>query len=313
MGRAPSRAASAGGVALAVLLALMLTPDVAHAWTPGTHIFLGEAVMRSLPLLPSSIAELLAAFPYDFLYGSIAADTSIAKKYAAAGRHCHSWNVGFEIHDNADSEPLRAFALGYLAHLAADSVAHNYFVPHQLTITSSTAALGHSYWESRFDTHIGERFSRTAKQLILRDHAHSDEHLDRILSPTIFSTPTNRRIFRGMVYVADTESWQRIFHLIEEKSRWDLTEREVDSYMSRAFDYIIDLMTRLDHAEPYKLDPAGTDPLREAKKVRRAALRRGGEEHVLEQAQHHFGMPPSKLHYAVKLSEPLYPPRADSN
>jgi hypothetical protein len=313
MRRVTPRVLSAGGIALAVLLALMLTPAVAHAWTPGTHIFLGEAVMRSLPLLPSSISELLAAFPYDFLYGSIAADTSIAKKYAAAGRHCHSWNVGFEIHNNAESEPLRAFGLGYLAHLAADSVAHNYFVPHQLTITSSTAALGHSYWESRFDMHIGERFSRTAKQLILRDHTHSDEHLDRILSPTIFSTSTNRRIFRGMVYVADSESWQRIFHLVEEKSRWDLAEREVETYMARAFDYIIDLMTRLDHADVYKLDPAGTDALREAKKVRRAALRRGGEEHVLEQAQHHFGMPPTKLEFAVRLQEPLYPPRLESS
>ena len=313
MTRASPRAVSAGAIALAVLLALVLTPAVAHAWTPGTHIFLGEAIMRSLALLPSSVAELLAAFPYDFLYGSIAADTSIAKKYAAAGRHCHSWNVGLEIHDNAESEPLKAFGLGYLAHLAADSVAHNYFVPHQLTITSSTAALGHSYWESRFDTHIGERFSRTAKQLILRDHSHSDEHLDRILSPTIFSTPTNRRIFRGMVYVADTESWQRIFHLVEEKSRWDLTESEVEVYMARAFDYIVDLLTRLDRAEPYRLDPAGTIPLRAAKKVRRAALRRGGEEHVHEQARQHFGMPPSALHYAVGLPEPLYPPRVDNN
>ena len=311
--RASPRAVSAGAIALAVLLALVLTPAVAHAWTPGTHIFLGEAVMRSLPLLPSGVAELLATYPYDFLYGSIAADTSIAKKYAAAGRHCHSWTVGMEIHDNAESESLRAFGLGYLAHLAADSVAHNYFVPHQLTITSSTAALGHSYWESRFDTHIGERFSRTAKQLILRDHSHSDEHLDRILSPTIFSTSTNRRIFRGMVYVADTESWQRIFHLVEEKSRWDLSEQEVETYMARAFDYIVDLLTRLDRAEPYKLDPAGTIPLRDAKKVRRAALRRGGEEHVHEQAQQHFGMPPSTLKYSVKLPEPLYPPRADNN
>lgn len=311
--RGDTRVVTAARTALAVLVALVAVPAVAHAWTPGTHIFLGEAVMRSLALLPSSVAQLLAAFPYDFLYGSIAADTSIAKKYAAAGRHCHSWNVGFEIRDNADSDPLQAFALGYLAHLAADSVAHNYFVPHQLAITSSTAALGHSYWESRFDTHIGERFSRTAKQLILRDHSHSDEHLDRILSPTIFSTPTNRRIFRGMVYVADTESWQRIFHLVEEKSRWDLTEPEVEVYMQRAFDYIIDLMTRLDRAEPFKLDPAGTVPLREAKKVRRAALRRGGEDHVLEQAQQHFGMPPSILKYAVGLPEPLYPPRTDNN
>jgi hypothetical protein len=313
MVRGSSRAVSAARVAVAVLLALAFAPAVAHAWTPGTHIFLGEAIMRSLALLPSSIAELLSAFPYDFLYGSIAADTSIAKKYAAAGRHCHSWNVGFEIHDNAESEALRSFGLGYLAHLAADSVAHNYFVPHQLTITSSTAALGHSYWESRFDTHIGERFSRTAKQLILRDHTHSDEHLDRILSPTIFSTPTNRRIFRGMVYVADTESWQRIFHLVEEKSRWDLTDEEVGTYMVRAFDFIVDLMTRLDKAEPFLLDPAGTVPLREAKKVRRAALRRGGEEHVLEQAQQHFGLPRSALKYAIKLPEPLYPPRVDNN
>jgi hypothetical protein len=313
MPRASSRAETAGRIALAVLLALVLVPAAAHAWTPGTHIFLGEAIMRSLALLPSGIAELLFAYPYDFLYGSIAADTSIAKKYAAAGRHCHSWNVGFEIHDNAESEALRSFALGYLAHLAADSVAHNYFVPHQLTITSSTAALGHSYWESRFDMHIGERFSRTAKQLILRDHSHSDEHLDRILSPTIFSTPTNRRIFRGMVYVADTESWQRIFHLVEEKSRWDLTEMEVGTYMGRAFDYIVDLLTRLDRAEPFKLDPAGTTALRQAKKVRRAALRRGGEEHVREQAQHHFGLPRSVLRYSVRLPEPLYPARADSN
>jgi len=110
-------------------VALVLLPSAAYAWTPGTHVFLGEAVMRSLDLLPSAIAELLRAYPYDFLYGSIAADTSIAKKYAPVGRHCHSWTVGLEIYDGAEDDPLRAFALGYLAHLAADAVAHNYFVP----------------------------------------------------------------------------------------------------------------------------------------------------------------------------------------
>src|SRR5438552_7498841 len=71
-----------GKIAVGLVLLLVLTPSVAHAWTPGTHVFLGEAVMRSLSLLPGTIADLLHAFPYDFLYGSIAADTSIAKKYA---------------------------------------------------------------------------------------------------------------------------------------------------------------------------------------------------------------------------------------
>jgi hypothetical protein len=154
-----------------VLVALL--PSTAWAWTPGTHVFLGEAVLRSLDLLPSGVAGLLSAFPHDFLYGSIAADTSIAKKYVPVGRHCHSWAVGFEIHEQASDEPLRAFALGYLAHLAADSVAHNYFVPRQLAVTASTAALGHSYWESRFETHLGERSSRRARELILRDHGRS--------------------------------------------------------------------------------------------------------------------------------------------
>ena len=116
----------------------MLLPTDAWAWTPGTHVFLGEAVLRHLHFLPGAIAELLAAFPSDFLYGSIAADTSIAKKYAAVGRHCHSWHVGLEIHETRRDDPLRAFGLGYLAHLAADVVAHNFFVPRQLAVTSST-------------------------------------------------------------------------------------------------------------------------------------------------------------------------------
>lgn len=267
--------------------------------------------MRSLALLPAGVADLIGSFPFDFLYGSIAADTSIAKKYAAAGRHCHSWNVGLEIYGEARAERMRAFGLGYLAHLAADVVAHNYFVPHQLAITSTTTALGHSYWESRFDTHIGERYSRRAREVILRDHSASDEHLDRILSPTIFSTPTNRRIFRGMVYVADTESWQRIFHMVSEKSRWDLQEQDVSSYMVRSYDYIIDFLNRFEHAEPYSLDPAGTRALRAAKRVRRATLRRGGDEtEIAREALTHFGLPRSELGYAKQLEEPLYPPPA---
>jgi hypothetical protein len=291
-------------VAAVVMIALL--PHPVYAWTPGTHVFLGQAVMRSLPLLPSSVAELLHAFPYDFLYGSIAADTSIAKKYAPAGRHCHSWAVGLDVLDGARDEPSRAFAFGYLSHLAADSVAHNYFVPKQLTVTSSTSSLGHSYWESRFDSHLGPEPSRKARELILIDHSTSDALLDKVLSPTIFSTPTNRRIFRGMVVVADSESWQRIFKLMTDNSRWDLEDDEVAGYLERSFDYIIDFLRRVEASEPYALDPSGDEPLREAKRVRRTALRAGGENELRGQAERRFGMPTSTLAFARKLSTPLY-------
>lgn len=302
------------GCTLAALVALALFPSEAHAWTPGTHIFLGEAVLRALDLLPGPVAELLRAFPQDFLYGSIAADTSMAKKYAPVGRHCHSWHVGQEIHERARDERLRAFALGYLAHLAADTVAHNYFVPRQLAITSSTAALGHSYWESRLETHLGERFPRRAREVILLDHSRADEHLDLILSPTIFSTHTNRRLFRGMVYVTDSESWQRVFQLVAENSRWDLSNHDVGRYLERSYDFILDLFIRMEDSEPFALDPAGDEPLREAKQVRRLALRRGGAIRAAEEATRRFGLPATRLDFAARLSSPLYlPARSASN
>jgi hypothetical protein len=299
-------AAHHGGVALAIAIGLVaLTPDVALAWTPGTHIFLGEAVLRSLHLLPGNTAQLIAAFPYDFLYGSIAADTSIAKKYAAAGRHCHSWKVGREILEAARNEQLRAFGLGYMAHLAADVVAHNFFVPRQLTLTSATSALGHSYWESRFEMHLPEGFSARARAVILRDHSRADEHLDRILAPTLFSTPTNRRIFRGMVRAADSESWQRIFQILLENSRWDLPDDDTTAYMSRSFDYIIDLLTRLDESEPHRYDPAGRSALRLSKRVRRWVLKRASEERIPAEAERYFALPESHLEYSVQLDKPI--------
>ncbi|HEY5441072.1 MAG TPA: zinc dependent phospholipase C family protein [Gemmatimonadaceae bacterium] len=297
-----------GGLTLIALMLVAVLPSAAYAWTPGTHVFLGDAVLRSLSLLPGSIADLLRAFPYDFLYGSIAADTSLAKKYVPTGRHCHSWTVGLEIHDAATDEPMRAFGLGYLAHLAADSIAHNHFVPMQLAVTASTSSLGHTYWESRFETHLGPACARQAHDLILLDHSRADGLLDRILSPTIFSTQTNRRIFRGMVQAADNEGWQRIFGLMTENSRWDLADAEVARYLEHSYDHIIDLLVRFDRSSPLKLDPSGDDALRRAKQVRKEAMRFGGAAHVREEAQRVFGLPSASLGYVSKLTPKIYEP-----
>ena len=113
-----------------------------------------------------------------------------------------------------------------------------------------------------------------------------------------------------MVYVTDTESWQRIFQMVSEKSRWDLGNDEVGRYMVRSYDYIVDLFNHFDSAEPYKLDPAGLHALREAKRVRRAAIRARDETLVVENARARFGMPATKLEYSTRLGEPLYPPPA---
>lgn len=300
----PGRAAAI--LAVAVLL-LALLPSDAWAWSPGTHIFLGQAVLSNLGLLPQSIAAALQAFPLDFLYGSIAADTSFAKKYVPAGRHSHSWHVGDEIVDLAGTEPLRAFGLGYLAHLAADVVAHNYFVPRQLVLTSSTRALGHSYWEARFDMHVGEDSARRAKEVIGLDHSANDEHLDRIISPTIFSLRTSRRLFRGMVLLTDLTDWQRVVQMAAENSRWDLPEHDVERHMGAAFDLVMDFLVSGAAAQARRYDPSGAAALQAAKRMRRHALTSGGrrdEEVVRETAEEHFGVRPTGLGHWERLDVP---------
>ncbi len=88
------------------------------------------------------------------------------------GRHCHYWHVGQEIHDRRDSDALRAFGLGYLCHLSADTVAHNFYVPRQLLLTSSTAGDGPLLLgEPGGDPPRRRVLAKTAKDIIRLDHA----------------------------------------------------------------------------------------------------------------------------------------------
>ncbi|HVX89338.1 MAG TPA: zinc dependent phospholipase C family protein, partial [Gemmatimonadales bacterium] len=226
----------------AAVLLVALFPTDAHAWTPGTHIYLAESILSRIELLPGLVGDLLRAFPYDYLYGSIAADTSFAKKYAPVGRHPHHWHVAQEIHDTAGSDALRAFGLGYLSHLAADVVAHNFFVPRQLVLSRGPGGVAHAYWEARVEKTLGHRYSREAMDLLRMDHAPADRLLDTVLSPTLFSIPTNRRLFRGMVRIADQRSYQATLRLADEMSGVHLAEEDVGRHLEHSRDQIITML-----------------------------------------------------------------------
>jgi hypothetical protein len=110
-----------------------------------------------------------------------------------------------------------------------------------------------------------------------------------------------------MVRAADNENWQRVFQLLLERSRWDLDATSVEAHLVRSFDFIVDFLRRDEGAEPYAMDPAGDAPLREAKRVRRQAVRDGGAEGARDAALHAFGLPHTTLDYAQQLDVPLYP------
>lgn len=258
---------------------LLLTPSELWAWGPATHIAIGEAVLASLHLLPPSVRALLERHRTAYLYGSVAADISFAKKYAPVGRHCHHWHVGEEILGSADSEELAAVGFGYLSHLAADTIAHNIFVPRQLLLTSTTEALGHTYWEHRMDVHLGDRVGRRARRVVLaHDHTEADRLMDEVLSRTLFSFKTNRRIFRGMVLFQEDVRWRQVFGEVLKRSRFDLPPTLRESYLRLSYRYVMDYLIHGDKAQARALDPIGDLNLKLAKRVRRRGLAQGGVE-----------------------------------
>jgi hypothetical protein len=288
-----------------VVAAWLLIPEPLSAWGPGTHVALGELVLGSLYLLPAAVRAVLERHPIHFLYGSVAADISFAKKYVPEGRHCHNWHVGEEILAAADSERMAAVGYGYLAHLAADTVAHNLYVPRRLLLTSTTAALGHTYWEHRMDVHVGERFVGRAKRIVTdHDHSEADALFDRVLSATIFSFRTNRRIFRGMIRIQDDERWRQLFEQILKKSRFDLADDLVQRYTSLSYDAVVDYLNHRGSSTPAALDPVGDLNLRLAKKIRRLAMADGAaaDPSLLdEMAGQFFPLPDEPLVYWPRM------------
>jgi hypothetical protein len=314
--RTPSARTEVSGASVAVtalltaIAWLLLVPEPVAAWGPATHVALGEAVLGSLYLLPPAVRALLERYPLHFLYGSVAADISFAKKYVPEGRHCHNWEIGEEILASAESERLQAVGYGYLAHLAADTIAHNIFVPRQLLLTSTTQALGHTYWEHRMDMHVGEGFLSLARHVVVdHDHSEADELFDDVLSRTVFSFDTNRRIFRGMIRFQGHERWQRVFGQVLAASRFDLPAPVVDRYFEHSFENIVSYLRDRDASQPAELDPVGELNLRLAKKVRRRALSDHTADHpevLAEMADAFFGFPEQPLLFWPQIQDPEF-------
>ena len=254
-------------------LLLLLSPAEAWAWGPSTHVWLANSVLSNLAAIPIPLRDLLSAYPYEFLYGNLSADITLAKKYVHHSRHCHRWDMGFLVLERAASERLRSFALGYLCHLAADTLAHNHFVPRQLLVTSSTRHFGHAYWEHRFDAQLGPDPLRIAREVVQRDHAGPDDLLEEVLTQAIFSFRTNKRMFQHMLHLSNDESWQSLFEKMVARSRWDLPDDEVQRYLRAAEQTVGDFLRNGVRSRACGLDPIGAENLELAKKIRRRTIR----------------------------------------
>ncbi|MCD6581747.1 MAG: zinc dependent phospholipase C family protein [Desulfuromusa sp.] len=252
------------------ILVLLFIPADAFAWGAGVHLGLGLRLLAAPEALPAALQALLATHPMDFLYGCIAADITLGKKHTHHLEHCHNWRIGLKLLQQSkhESPAAEACAYGYLAHLAADTIAHNYFVPYKLAMTYNTVLLNHAYWEIRADIGVRDETWETAQLLAKRDNRPLDQMLNKVLSPTIFSFRTNKKIFNSMMLITRLQNWHKLINTIANRSKWEFDENEHREYMAMGLVAINGILG--DKNSPYwNADPTGDRALTAATLIRK--------------------------------------------
>ncbi|MFN3481227.1 MAG: zinc dependent phospholipase C family protein [Thermodesulfovibrionales bacterium] len=202
-------------------LSFFFVPSMAFAWGPLTHFYLGSEILSLGSLIPAGIYSILKKYKHDFLYGNLMADIVIGKKYLPEDKNSHSWDVALNLFDSARTRQQKAFVYGYLSHLAADTVAHGKF-------TGNRKNIGHTLIELKADSIIDKRYWIQAITINKSVQQRNDVFLERSLERAIFSFKTNKRIFKGMLFLS----------CFNQKRVGDLIERNLKGFMSPSNNYI---------------------------------------------------------------------------
>ena len=198
-------------IPFALALALLAIALAVPGWGPGHHLEFAERVWRRRrELLPGDRARLLDEQRDAYFYGNIAADIINMKAYGGHRNHCHRWPIVEEMRSQVVDAAGEAFVLGYLSHLAADTIAHNHFVPYHLVRYARLKGLGHVYWEMNADRFVPEKRWDVVTRLRDRPElTELDELVNRTVPRKVLSMGANKLIFNHVLLVSHRASWRR--------------------------------------------------------------------------------------------------------
>ncbi len=283
--------------------------ETAWAWGPLTHVRLAEQVLSQLWLLPAGVAALLARQAREYIFGSIAADVVFAKKLSRIKQICHQWSTGFALLDRAESDAGRAFAYGYLSHLAADTIAHNKFLPLQILSSGTTVTFGHLYWELRADSMLPSGYWMDLRRSLHQRHDEAHDLLADHLTRTLLPYGVNRRIFQRINLLASARQWHQTMRLWSRLSRWPLDNETLADFHAESLDRIVSVLEHGASSSVLYDDPNGNSTLAHARRqkrllrqLRRARLPLAGI--VSETVRNHVPRPRASLSPFAVLPPP---------
>jgi hypothetical protein len=275
-------------VLAAVALAILAVPTDALAWAPLAHLSFSAQALEALGVVQPSIRHILQDFGNEFLYGSLAADIVVGKNMARYLYHCHNWRVGFNVFKHARAGGEQAFALGFLSHLAADTVAHNYYVPFKTVASYHKRNAQHAYWELRYDQRMDRDLSRVAREVTTRALRSHDHYLERMLSESsVIPFGVSKQLFRSLLASARMGRFHHVSRLALARERNLVLEPDlVTDTNGLAVEAIVGLLSEGERCKAARADATGARNIHVAQDLRRTLRDRTARRRLLVRDAH---------------------------
>jgi hypothetical protein len=201
-------------------------------------MYLGSEILSLGSLLPASLYALIKKYRHDYLYGNLMADIIIGKKFLPEDKNPHSWDMALNLLEVAETQQQKAFVLGYLSHLAADTIAHGKF-------TSSARNIEHTLVELRADCLIDKRYWFQAIRIDRGVQRRNDKFLEQSLERALFSFKTNKRILKSVILLSCFNK-EGLGTFIQNNSVYpsDLTRMHIRQLHMESIDRMVDILCK---------------------------------------------------------------------
>ena len=246
---------------VSLLYQLILT-EGAWAWGPAVHTVIGCTILDQLSYILPPVARVIQLFPLEYLYGSLSADFFVGKGQKHKDGHSHNWDTGFRFFEGAGDDRETAYAYGFLSHLAADVVAHNYYVPKLIHSVSTWKRVGHIYVEAKADQSVDPVYTRIARDLLTREELGCDELLRSAVRTSRNGLKTRKHLFTQSVKLSDFLNGSQPLGPVRKGTRYQISPKYLNSMINLAYRLVRDFLTNTESSPCLSYDPIGSRNLR---------------------------------------------------
>ena len=253
-----------------ILRVLFGTDSFFNCWGPGIHLHIADMLLEKCEGVLKNI-EFLKKYRNYFLYGSVAPDITLGKKYIREiEKHCHSWNTGFALLNNSKNDEERAVAYGYLVHLASDIIAHNYYIPKEMLASRGLRGIVHTVLELKADSILFKDTKELLEEVLSVDFSKENEFIKSNISEAVLPFGINRKIFEYSLKGSKSHYFHGALKKVTSYEKWIIDKRKIlEEYYETSYALAFDILKNGADSIAVKYDPNGETHIRNIGEVKK--------------------------------------------